>query len=229
MKYEDIINEINSLADHEWGNEERHIKIINSKQKILGVRTPELKNLAKKFAKLDLKKSLKLIKFNSFEEITLYGLLLGFVNNFEELLPLIEEFLKRIDNWATCDQTCSALKIFKKDKNNKYYTIFKQYAQSNLEFEARFGIVMIMLYYLNDENIDDIIELTTTIDNHSYYVDMAISWLISVAIIKYENQIFELIKSRKLNKFIQNKAISKCRDSFRVRKEVKDNLVLYRK
>ncbi len=229
MKYEDIINEINSLADHEWGNEERHIKIINSKQKILGVRTPELKNLAKKFAKLDLKKSLKLIKFNSFEEITLYGLLLGFVNNFEELLPLIEEFLKRIDNWATCDQTCSALKIFKKDKNNKYYPIFKQYAQSNLEFEARFGIVMIMLYYLNDENIDDIIELTTTIDNHSYYVDMAISWLISVAIIKYENQILNLIKSRKLNKFIQNKAISKCRDSFRVRKEVKDNLVLYRK
>lgn len=229
MKYEDIINEINSLADHEWGNEERHIKIINSKQKILGVRTPELKNLAKKFAKLDLKKSLKLIKFNSFEEITLYGLLLGFVNNFEELLPLIDEFLKRIDNWATCDQTCSALKIFKKDKNNKYYPIFKQYAQSNLEFEARFGIVMIMLYYLKDENIEDVIELIKTINNHAYYVDMAISWLISVAIIKYENQIFELIKTQKLNKFIQNKAISKCRDSFRVRKEVKDNLVLYRK
>lgn len=229
MEYEDIINQLNSIADNEWGNEEHHIKIINSKQKILGVRTPELKNLAKKLAKLDLKKSLKLIKFNSFEETTLYGLLLGFVNNFEELLPLIDEFLQKIDNWATCDQTCSALKIFKKDKNNKYYPIFKQYAQSNFEFEARFGIVMIMLYYVNDENIDDIIELTTTIDNHSYYVDMAISWLISVAIIKYENQILNLIKSRKLNKFIQNKAISKCRDSFRVRKEVKDNLVLYRK
>ena len=88
--------------------------------------------------------------------------------------------------------------------------------------------MMIFRYLLKEENLDRIFKLIKNITTHKYYIDMAIAWLICECMTKYEQKTLLLIKEQCFTKFIQNKAISKCRDSFRISKEIKEELVKYR-
>lgn len=56
---------------------------------------------------------------------------------------------------------------------------------------------------------------------------MAISWLISVCFVKFRTDTLELIKSKNLPVFVQNKAISKIRDSYRVANKDKELVKKY--
>ena len=57
---------------------------------------------------------------------------------------------------------------------------------------------------------------------------MAISWLLSVAIIDYKDKVIVLLESKCLCKFVQNKTISKIQDSYRIDKETKEFVKKYR-
>ena len=61
-----------------------------------------------------------------------------------------------------------------------------------------------------------------------YYVNMANAWLVAECFTKQRDKTLNLIKNKTLNKFVQNKAISKCRDSFRVSPEDKELLKTFR-
>ncbi|MDU6828007.1 MULTISPECIES: hypothetical protein [Campylobacter] len=58
-----------------------------------------------------------------------------------------------------------------------------------------------------------------------YYVKMAMAWVIAEIFIKFRQSALRLLETKKLDKFVQNKTISKIRDSFRVEKYVKDELL----
>lgn len=58
---------------------------------------------------------------------------------------------------------------------------------------------------------------------------MAEAWLICELYIKYPKETKAFIKNNNLNKFTQNKAISKIHDSYRVSKEEKELLSNYKK
>jgi hypothetical protein len=62
-----------------------------------------------------------------------------------------------------------------------------------------------------------------------YYVNMINAWLICELFIKKREETIEFLKDNKLNKFTINKAISKCRDSYRVSKEDKEMLLKFKK
>ena len=83
-------------------------------------------------------------------------------------------------------------------------------------------------YYLIDDYIDRVLCVISNIKTEYYYVNVAISWLLSVAIIKYPDKVIELFKQKKLSKFVQNKAISKIQDSYRIKKELKNKVKKYR-
>ena len=53
---------------------------------------------------------------------------------------------------------------------------------------------------------------------------MAESWLVCELYVHYPQRVTEFLKRNNLNKFTQNKSISKIRDSYRVTKEEKDFL-----
>ena len=53
---------------------------------------------------------------------------------------------------------------------------------------------------------------------------MAESWLVCELYTKYPEETTKYLKKNKLNKFTQNKAISKIHDSYRVSKEEKEFL-----
>ena len=228
MEYNQIIEMLKQCVDQKMANDPMHTKILNTKQKVLGVRTPKLREFAKYVNKNASKEQILALKDEFWEETLLVGFVLGYNKNIDESFEQLKKFSKRIDNWATCDQTCSAHKIFKKDLENKYFEKFVDMSLSDEEFIARVGLIMIMIYYLKPECIDKIFVLLSQITNHAYYVDMAVAWLISYAIVKFPEKTIDLLAQKKLTKFVQNRAICKCRDSFRVDKQVKEMLIEYR-
>ena len=228
MEREQILTELNALADKKWAEDIVHKNIINTKTAILGVRTPDMRKMASKYAKCGIEDIILALNNEYFEEIELHGFLLGYIKDINRTFDMLIEFLPQIDNWAVCDQTVASVKVFKKDKDNKYLDKFIALTKSNKEFYARVGLIMLMSYYLKDETIDKVLSILPQINNHSYYVDMAVAWLVSVAFVKYREKTYNLIKSQKLVKFVQNKAISKCHDSYRVSTEDKEMLKKYR-
>ena len=106
--------------------------------------------------------------------------------------------------------------------------MFADYAKSEKEFNARFGIMMMFRYCMDEAYINQVIDVIKSINNHTYYVDMAISWFLCECVIKFPDTGLNLIKQKLFTRFIQNKAISKCHDSFRISDELKKELKTYK-
>lgn len=187
----------------------------------IGIRTPILKDIAKQVSKTNYIEFIKLNTLKTYEEKTIYGLLLGYLKiDFNILLNFINNYLVNIDNWATCDLTCANLKIFKKNKEIGF-NYLKNKVNSNNIWIQRFVIVMFLDYFLCDEYIDDVLKAISSIDTNEYYVEMAMAWLLATAYINYQDKVLSLLKSSKISKNVTNLTIKKANESYRITKEKK--------
>jgi len=222
--YKDYQKYLISLKDIEYKN--FHSKLTNTNYEIIGIRVPIMKRIAKEICKGDIESYFELSDFNYYEEVMIYGLVLS--SSEEKYIDkYLYKFISYVDNWAICDSFCSNLKIVRK-KLGKYWIYFNSLIDLNKEFNTRISLVIFMNYYLCDNYIDRVLKIVSNINSDYYYINMAISWLLSVAIIDYQDKVLELLKSKKLSKFVQNKTISKIRDSYRISKEIKDLVKEYR-
>ena len=201
---------------------EFHYRLLKDKSiNIIGDRTPILKDIAKQVSKTNYIEFIKLNTLKTYEEKTIYGLLLGYLKiDFNILLNLINNYLVNIDNWATCDLTCANLKIFKKNKEIGF-NYLKNKVNSNNIWIQRFVIVMFLDYFLCDEYIDDVLKAISSIDTNEYYVEMAMAWLLATAYINYQDKVLSLLKSSKISKNVTNLTIKKANESYRITKEKK--------
>ena len=79
------------------------------------------------------------------------------------------------------------------------------------------------------EYLDEIFNILNDFYNEEhYYVNMINSWLLCECFIKHRDETVKFLKTHKLNKFTINKAIQKCRDSYRVSIEDKEMLLKYK-
>ena len=93
-------------------------------QKVIGVRTPQLRALAKQIAKEEICEAfLKELPHEYYEENQLHGFILSQMKDFDTCIQYLEVFLPYMDNWATCDQTSP--KIFKSHKEELLPYIYK--------------------------------------------------------------------------------------------------------
>lgn len=214
MKYEDFLNELYSLQDLKY--KEFHSKLIMS-DKLIGVRTPELKRIAKAIARSNYEDFFRENKHELYEENLVHGLVLGYLKlDFNELKPLVDEFIPYIDNWAVCDTTVANLKVYKKNKTKDIvFNEIKKYLNSENPWINRFGYVLLLEYFIEEKYMDEIFELCENYKEH-YYVKMAIAWLISMCYIKYKGRTITFLKKNKLDVWTHNKAIQKIIDSYRV-------------
>ena len=214
MKYEDFLTELYSLQDLKY--KEFHSKLIMS-DKLIGVRTPELKRIAKAIARSNYEDFFKENRHELYEENLVHGLVLGYLKlDFNELKPLVDEFIPYIDNWAVCDATVANLKVYKKNKTkNIVFNEIKNYIKNDNPWINRFGYVLLLEYFIEEKNMDEIFELCENYKDH-YYVKMAIAWLISMCYIKYKGRTITFLKKHKLDIWTHNKAIQKIIDSYRV-------------
>lgn len=188
---------------------------------VLGVRLPALRKIAKKIAKGNWRDYLNNATEDSFEETMLQGMVIGYINDgIDVVMPLIEEFVTKIDNWSVCDSFCSGLKIAK-----MYPKEMWEYIQICLNdsraYVVRFGIVMIINYYTNDEYIDKAVKMLYGIRQDDYYVQMAVAWAISMYYVKNPIKTMEYLRWDNWEVWTYNKALQKIIESKQVSNEEK--------
>ena len=205
-----------------------HGKLIQDDSILIGVRTPQLKEIAKKISKNHPMEFLKYIKHDTYEETLIHGLLLGYMKiEFHELIRLLDSYFPYMNNWALNDITCANLKIWKKHLKEGLSVIVSYLEHSNL-WIRRFGLVLLLDFYVNDDYINYILKRIVTISGDEYYVGLANAWLISVCYVRYPNKTKKLLESKKLDDFTQKHAIQKILGSTRVPKEEKNAIRLLR-
>ena len=194
-------------------------------EEIIGIRIPILRSYAKELLKkYDFKQLMESIPNNYYEEIMLQGMLIGQAKlDFNEIIKYIKDFIPKINNWAVCDTFCTSLKITKKHKE-KMWDFIQKYIKSDKEFYIRFGIVLILNYYIDEDYLYKNFKIFDSIKSDKYYVQMAVAWAISFCLIKFYDKTIEYLKNSKIDKFTYNKSIQKAIESYRITKEQKEFL-----
>ena len=219
-----IKKELEQLADEKYREFQKGL--CPGTENILGVRVPVLRDYAKKLSKeYEIRELLNHIDNEYYEEIMLQGMLIGLEKDKEiqNILTDIERFVPKIDNWGVCDVFCAGLKITKKHVK-EMWEFLQKYVTSDKEFEIRFGVVMILDYYITEEYLEKNFAIFDHINSDKYYVQMAVAWAISICLIKFYDKTIEYLKHAKIDKFTYNKALQKAIESYRISDEQKAEL-----
>ncbi len=210
----DILKELQSLSETEYKT--FNGKIIPTKQKMLGVRLPSLRKIAKRIVKENAYDFIQADKNNIYEMVMLEGIVLTLLGrSFKELLPLTERFLDKVDNWAQIDSTMGHFKNIEKDKE-EVLVVVRQWLKSEKEFVVRAGLIILLARYVQQENLPMIFNLSQKVAHTGYYVHMGNAWLISVCMAKFPEETLEFFENNSLDSATHNKAIQKSRESLRV-------------
>ena len=188
---------------------------------IIGVRTPVLRKYAKEVAKLpETNIFLESLPHIYYEENNLHGALLSLLypKDIIAFMEQLERFLPYVDNWATCDMLSP--KIFKKHLSYVYERVQK-WLQSDAVYTIRFGIVTLLGFYLHDAFEPEMLQLVANVRSEEYYVNMAVAWYFSMALVKQYDATLPYIQNRVLEPWTHNKSIQKAIESRRIPQETK--------
>ena len=177
---------------------------------------------AKKFGKTEeAKQFLKILPHQYYEENNLHGLLIEQMKDYELCIEELERFLPHIDNWATCDLL--AVRTVKNHLNS-YIKKIDRWLESEHIYTIRFGINMLMRYYLEEEFKLEYPEKVAGIRSEEYYVNMARAWYFATALAKKYAQVLPFLEEQKMDVWTHNKTIQKAIESYRITPEQKEYL-----
>ncbi|HAJ77914.1 MAG TPA: DNA alkylation repair protein [Clostridiales bacterium] len=219
-------SELLSLADDKY--REFSQKLGMGRLEILGIKIPVLKQLAKSLAKTNWKDFFNEQENFCAEVVTLKGMCIGYAKiEFNEFLLYLKKFFVMVESWVETDTTVPTFRIILKNKELVWQEIML-HLFCDIEYEARLAIIILLDYFLTDEWIDNVLEVLPKINQGKYYVDMALAWLLSVCFVKYREKTLSLFEKKSFSKFVQNKAIQKCRESFRISDDDKQLLLNFK-
>ncbi len=189
---------------------------------VIGVRTPELRKLAKQMRGTpEAEAFLEVLPHEFFDENQLHAFLISEEKDYDRCIRRVEVFLPHIDNWATCDQMSP--KVFKKHKDD-LLTRIRKWMKSDHPYTVRFAIGMLMQHYLDDDFDSIYPEMVSKIRSEEYYVNMMIAWYFATALAKQYEAAVPYLETQKLDVWTHNKAIQKARESYRITPEQKEYL-----
>ena len=220
--YKEFLKYLFSIKDDKY-KEFHSSLVLDSRYEMIGIRVPIMRNIAKEIAKGDIEQFLKYAQDNYYEEVMIQGLVISHIRDEEKFDKHFKEHIKKIDNWALCDSFCSSLKIVEKNKE-KYFPEAIKLSLDEEEFISRVGLIIILNHFISKENLSIIMTTLNKIRSDKFYINMAEAWLVCEMYTKFPEQTKRFLEDNKLNKFTQNKAISKIHDSYRVSKEEKEML-----
>ncbi len=224
---QEIIEKLKELQDLKYRDFNKPLIPNVAEDKIIGVRLPVLRKIAREIVKTDgLSYFCEIVNTQVeelyYEEKMLAGMTIGYAKlDIKQWCNLMDRYVPFIDNWAVCDSVCASMKTIVNNHQKEIWDYMQKYLEDNREFHIRFGVVMAMDYFVNDKYIDKFLEKLKTVKTTDYYAMMAVAWAISVVFVKYEEKAMELIKSNSLDIVTHNKVIQKIRESNRVEKEKK--------
>lgn len=225
-------------------------------ERIVGVRVPLLRKLAKEFSRGD---SAEVCRFMQslphayFEENQIHFMLIQRIADFDECLSRLESFLPYVDNWAVCDGKNPKALL----KNTPLFLRkIQEWLGSNHPYRVRFGINMLMNFFLENRFESEYLSWVAAVKpekfapqkngklsvrvrsalpsgvspaSPEYYVKMGIAWYFATALSKQWESALPFLKEGKLDAWTHNKAIQKACESFRISVARKEFLRFLRK
>ena len=229
----DIQNRLASLADPEFRS--FHIKLIPTvkPERVLGVRTPAVRALAKEIMSEpdDCRAFLDDLPHRFYDEDQLHAVIISGMRDVCQVMAELEKFLPYVDNWATCDILSPS--CFKKDLKTLRdfcYDTLVPYRSSNVApdmvYTVRFAVNMLMKFFLGDRlerwMPDTVASLVCTEDNErfpraDYYLDMGAAWYFATALAYNHGDILPyLSESGRLRDTVRRMAVRKSIESYRI-------------
>jgi len=212
------------LRDEEYGDFQAKLTPGVDRSKIIGVRVPNVRKLAKELKNTELSRAfLQEIPHEYYDENMLHGLLVSEIKDFDECISRMDIFLPYVDNWAVCDIT--APKIFKKPAfKNALLSKIREWSASDRVYTCRFGMEMLMSHFLDDDFEPEYLEIPAAVHSDEYYVNMMIAWFFATALAKQWDATISYIEDKRLDDWVHNKTIQKARESYRISEEQKEYL-----
>ena len=221
MDREELLQRLFALQDAKYQAFQAKLIPNIAPERIIGVRTPELRKLAKQVGD-DFKKELP---HRYFEENQIHSFMLEREKDFEKAISDVESFLPYVDNWATCDQLSP--KVFSKHKG-ELLPYVRRWLGSEHTYTIRFGMGMLMQHFLDDAFAPEYPELVAAVQSEEYYVRMMQAWYFATALAKQYDAVLPYVENYRLEKWTHNKAIQKSVESYRITPEQKEHLKGFR-
>lgn len=190
-----------------------HSKLIPGidREKIIGVRLPVIRKIAKKAALDDLD-----VNTFYYEEKMIKGMVIEYNKklSLDERFALLDDFVPLIDNWAICDCCCATYKFTLKNPNEVFNYILKY--KDGSEYEVRFMCVMMLDYFLKNEFITEVLSTLLSLNRDEYYINMAVAWVLATAYVNFKDKVNPVLENKVLPDWVHNKTIQKICESYRI-------------
>lgn len=221
-----IVELLKERADKKYADFHSRLVPMVGRERILGVRTPVMRSLAKSLANDDgfrknaMPKFLGELPHYYYDENVLHGELISLEKDYQSALALVEAFLPFVDNWAVCDMLSP--KVFAKNRADLLEHI-KRWLKSDRVYTVRFGIDMMIKYFADELFVPEHLDLVFCASGEDYYIKMAKAWYYSVVIVKHYGVTRDYV-AQISDPWIKKKSIQKARESFRLTVAQKEEL-----
>lgn len=184
------------------------------KETILGVRTPEMRKIAKEvFESAERDAFLNDLPHKYYEENLIHFFVLAMIRDFNECVRRVEAFLPYVDCWPASDQATP--KSFRKN-HEKLLPYIEKWIASDHVYTARFGLRMLMNEFLDADFKEEYLALAASKQGEDYYLKMMIAWFFATALAKRYDETVPYLEQHRLDEWVHKKAIRKAIESFRV-------------
>lgn len=191
-------------------------------EKIIGIRTPLLRNFAKQISNTkEAEHFISVLPHKYYDEYNLHCMLVSKIKDYDVLIRETERVLPYIDNWATCDMFSPL--AFKKN-TDKLIEKVDEWIKSDKTYTVRFAIGCLMSYYLDEHFEPKYLEQVACVSSDEYYINMMIAWYFATALAKQYDEAIKYIENKRLPVWIHRMTIRKACESFRVSDEHKQYL-----
>ncbi len=218
----EIYDKLISLRDEKYQEFQSKLVPNINKELILGIRTPDLRKVAKDIFNSDYKDTfLNEVPHKYYEENMIHMFVSSMYKDFDLCVTHIDKFLPYVDCWPVSDQ--ASPNVFKKN-HDKLLPYIRKWISSNHVYEVRFGIRMLMNEFLGNDFKREYLDLVSSIKGEDYYLKMMIAWYFATALCKKYDDAIKYIEDHKLDEWVHKKAIQKALESYRVKDEHKEYL-----
>lgn len=206
--------ELMSLSDTSYKGFQTALMPTVDPDKVLGVRMPKLRTLAKKMHQAGEDTAfLQALPHRYYEENNLHGILISQITDFGKAVSELDRFLLYVDNWATCDLIVPI--AFRKRPADLLRKV-DAWLSSNHAYTVRFAIGVLMRFYLNEGFSTELLNRVSCIRSDEYYVNMMAAWYFATALAKQYDATIHIIENRELSPWVHNKTIQKAVESYRI-------------
>ena len=214
MNEQEIISELFRKQDAEYAALQIRILPTVDSNRIIGVRTPDLRSFAKTLSLDEGTDSfLTCLPHRYFDEDQLHAFLISLEKSFDKCISHVELFLPYIDNWATCDQLSP--KAFKKEPE-KLLPYIRTWIRSDHTYTVRFAIGMLMQHFLDERFSTEYADMVAGIRSEEYYVKMMVAWYFATGLAKQYDLMLPYLEGKRLDAWTHNKTIQKSIESYRI-------------